>query len=548
MKEISYFIKIFTGALINGILISCLSLEKEFEFKQISAISGLDCSKGRLSGELMVDIETQGVTLKIPYSFGNGLSHDGFSIKSSSVEGLILDLPAGKFSDKADSLDFKVLGKPLQSGKANFLIVVGNDSCLVTLEVRPKIARVEALLCNEVAHQGQLLAFNVSEKINTIIPYVKGNGGNFSELNFPSSGVLGLIARIEAGKLNVGDGNIILTFQGVPDKVGVATFEVIFGNLKCTITRTVNLPPAKISGLNCATFKLNKPLWVDNDVSQDNYFEVSYDGGNSGNYDSQTISSELVKGVTAYIPLGMLSLGQGNLKYQLSGKPTSIGFAKITLTMGGKSCDVSIPVSQIPKNSCGAYIKPGVWKQFKCHNLGADENADPFSPSWRLIGNQYKWGRKYWEGRAPDGPDSINANGERSKEWTNNIAGSGAWEDFKKTFNDPCPDGFRVPTKEIWEGVIKNNEVRYVGWGNWFSWVFDYRSGIQIGDKLFLPAAGVRGWEGEISYRGFLGNYWSSTQDESGNPNSYYLTFDGTNTILRIAYKGYGYPIRCMAE
>lgn len=52
-------------------------------------------------------------------------------------------------------------------------------------------------------------------------------------------------------------------------------------------------------------------------------------------------------------------------------------------------------------STCGAYVAPGVWKEFDCYNLAAIGKAtgvDPFTPSWGLIGGYRLWGRK--------GPDS----------------------------------------------------------------------------------------------------------------------------------------------
>ena len=51
--------------------------------------------------------------------------------------------------------------------------------------------------------------------------------------------------------------------------------------------------------------------------------------------------------------------------------------------------------------TCGAYVAPGVWKEFDCSNLAAIGKTtydEPFYPSWRLIGGYCQWGRK-----GPDG-------------------------------------------------------------------------------------------------------------------------------------------------
>ena len=57
---------------------------------------------------------------------------------------------------------------------------------------------------------------------------------------------------------------------------------------------------------------------------------------------------------------------------------------------------------------CGAFIAPGVWKEFDCYNLaaiGKTTNDDPFTPSWRLIGGYWQWGRK-----GPDPSQWYNTN------------------------------------------------------------------------------------------------------------------------------------------
>ena len=78
-----------------------------------------------------------------------------------------------------------------------------------------------------------------------------------------------------------------------------------------------------------------------------------------------------------------------------------------------------------PSGSCGAYVAPGVWKEFDCYNLaaiGKTTGDDPFTPSWRLIGGYWQWGRKgpgssQWHdtntpnfAHGPTGPGSSEAN------------------------------------------------------------------------------------------------------------------------------------------
>ena len=549
MKKSLYLILYFKKIFLIFFSTSCLRVDTDFNFEQISSINGLDCRNIKIKGTLIAGEEALSIPVSIPYNLGNGLPHSGFSINSIGIEGLKLELPAGNFSEKADSLVCKVVGKPNKAGIAIFPVVIGRDSCLLELKVISKLAMVGSLLCNEVIHSGQLTAFTPAEGLLTNIPYTDGNGANFPSITIPSFGVVGLEAKLEAGTLNVGNGNLIFSISGVTQNTGVAVFDLKFASKECKVTRTVNLPPPNVKGLNCTAFKLNKPLYKNNDIPQGAQLEIPYVGGNSGLYNSQTIISDKISGVTAFLPAGSLLIGNGSLIYNLSGKPNNVGFASFNLVLGDNSCIVNIPVNEVPNESCGAFIRPGVWKVFKCHNLGADETADPFTPSWRIIGDYYKWGRKYWEAKGPEGPDSANANASTPLEWSNTIASRNAWQNNNKSFNDPCPDGYLVPTKEIWEGVIQHNIIRFIGGGNWFSWIIDYRSGIKIGEKLFLPAAGGRDWDGTRGNRGAFGSYWSSTwNDPDIGPNAYAFWWSQDLPYLRRVTIGYAYPVRCMAE
>jgi uncharacterized protein (TIGR02145 family) len=203
-----------------------------------------------------------------------------------------------------------------------------------------------------------------------------------------------------------------------------------------------------------------------------------------------------------------------------------------------------------PELRCGAFLAPGVWKAFMCHNLGADQSADPFTASWRLNGDYYQWGRATVAAAGPTGPSSGEANAGSITGWNTTAAANGAWSDATKTANDPCPTGFRVPTKAQWDAVINTslNTRSYVG-TNWASSSTNYTTGLRIGSGtsgLFLPAAGDRSnSNGSLGYRGFLGSYWSSTEGGSSAWNLYFLNGDAGADD---GYRPGGMSVRCVAE
>jgi uncharacterized protein (TIGR02145 family) len=217
---------------------------------------------------------------------------------------------------------------------------------------------------------------------------------------------------------------------------------------------------------------------------------------------------------------------------------------------------------------CGAYLKINnitEWRTFMCHNLGATESADPFTPSYQINGAYYRWGAK---GATAPAPGSANPGDDGSiSTWnTTNDDGKcygdcsdGSNVTFKST-NDPCPGGYRVPSYNEWEGLYNyytnsgsDNASLVSKSGSWDSsgsgTCVTCFSGKNFGGSLFLPAAGYRRYSnGTLSHRGYGGYYWS-TRRGSNASNAYNLNFDSGYTYASYAnYRADGFSVRCIAE
>lgn len=79
----------------------------------------------------------------------------------------------------------------------------------------------------------------------------------------------------------------------------------------------------------------------------------------------------------------------------------------------------------------------------------------------------------------------------------------------------------------------------------------DERKGIEIlspfnGNRLFLPAAGYRGYSnGSLYYAGSFGNYWYGSPYSATN--GYYLNFYSTHLNSSNSHnRAYGFSVRCV--
>jgi uncharacterized protein (TIGR02145 family) len=215
---------------------------------------------------------------------------------------------------------------------------------------------------------------------------------------------------------------------------------------------------------------------------------------------------------------------------------------------------------------CGAYVAPGVWKEFDCYNLaaiGKTTNDDPFTPSWRLNGGYWQWGRRgpvssQWHDtntanfvHGPTGPyssDVNNSNRNSQTDWDKTDAPDDSWSDDFKTTYDPCPLGYRMPTKTQWSGVIQNNTKS--GVGTWTQSVTNYSTALAFGNDLMLPAAGYRSSVyGGLLARGSDGMYWSSTSAPGISSKAFSQYFwNSSQSRTGYKYRREALSVRCVAE
>lgn len=149
-----------------------------------------------------------------------------------------------------------------------------------------------------------------------------------------------------------------------------------------------------------------------------------------------------------------------------------------------------------------------------------------FVASPENVGKYYQWNRKKsWA-------SSGNVNN-----WDTSMPTGSIWT----ADNSPCPDGWRLPTKEEMRSLIDAGCI-------WTT--VNGVSGLKFGkdeNSIFIPAGGNRNKDkGELGCEGYYAQYWTSTRYDAGNIYTLFGTSGGGNMLS--FPPNYGMPIRCVAD
>ncbi|RMZ60751.1 hypothetical protein D1632_01870 [Chryseobacterium nematophagum] len=397
---------------------------------------------------------------------------------------------------------------------------------------------ITTLDCSSTANgrvdTGTLTQGTLASGVSSDIPYLGGNGSNYPiGTGIASTGVTGLTATLQAGTLANGNGTLRYVITGTPSSSGTATFTISFGGQSCSFTRTVDTSGPIITTLDCsntANGRVDTGTLTQGTLASGVSSDIPYLGGNGVNYPAGAgISSTGVTGLTATLQAGILANGNGTLRYVITGTPSSSGTATFAISFGGQSCSFTRTVAESgpPSVMCGS-------QKWLRHNLGADTTLDPDHPTsatdLALRGGFYLWGNKYDAGSSTVLP--------------------GSWGPTKTSF-DPCPTGYRVPTKQDWVTltVTANTPPAYLGMdGNPTTTIYP---GVAVqftcpnNTKLTLPLAGngASASAYPVSYINTHALIWASTT-APGLAN--YFIAPGGGASATNAF--WTMPVRCIGE
>ncbi|RMZ58877.1 hypothetical protein D1632_14990 [Chryseobacterium nematophagum] len=396
------------------------------------------------------------------------------------------------------------------------------------------------LQCGSATTSGVIHEGVAVSGVTVTIPYTGGNGGTYPSLALNSTGVTGLTLNLDAYHLVNGNGNLVFTISGTASAIGTASFDIAIAGASCTLTVPVVDFTAIVSSLDCNSAVFS-PTVITQGSSYTGTLTVPYLGGNGESYSQQSFTQN---GLTFTLPAGTLATGNGNLVYNITGTATTSGAMTIPISFGSTSCNVNVTIS-----AGTSVVMCGTSNAWAAHNLGADTSLDP-NPAVvvkELHGNYYQWGRNAVVANADTPPGNIGG-------WNTTAAPNGSWNTgteavpVKNTANDPCPTGFRIPTRNEWQALINCSGNSYIGTfvnsPTNYSAAKIFTSGL---NKLTLPASGYRGANGgELEFRGQNGYYWSSVENGSFAFSSVFYNIAATPSYS--GNRASGMSVRCISE
>jgi uncharacterized protein (TIGR02145 family) len=341
------------------------------------SITDLICgaAASSLTGVLFEGDDASGITFTVSYTGGNGGDYAAQSILSTGVAGLTATLAAGSFASGSGTLTYTLSGTPADGGTASFALSFPGPnsttvSCTVILDVE-EVILITFLGCNSATYTPNTPPFYVSTPLNEniSIAYAASNSGEYAGDTFASTGLTGLTLTLNPTTVT-SSGSFTGTITGIAGQTGTAIFTICIGGYNgqgqfcCTLSVPIVEIPSGVEQLDCANAVFTGTVSFPGSYAAGNNITITipYIGGNGGGYPYTAFSSTGITGLTMSAPAGNFAGSQttpqnGTILFTVIGTPSGIGNAVFDIEIGGQTCQIELPVVELPGDAnlnCGA--------------------------------------------------------------------------------------------------------------------------------------------------------------------------------------------------
>ena len=143
-------------------------------------------------------------------------------------------------------------------------------------------------------------------------------------------------------------------------------------------------PVGIVSSLDLSSAVSNGTLVSGVTASDDVSSVISYTGGNGGTYDSQSVESTGITGLTATLDAGSFADGSGALTYTITGTPSGHGIASFVIKVGGQTVTLTRTVTKEGCPSSETLTIQGAPTGKIC-------GGSTFQLSSSMVGDSYTW-------------------------------------------------------------------------------------------------------------------------------------------------------------